>query len=111
VQANPGFGQAGAVVDILGNNLIGTTKATFNGTPATFTVVSSTELKTTVPTVLTTTGGFVQWPTRWLHNGAPVRAFSAYKAKVFEPTYTDTGDQAQHGKPPAVSLKRLSSEF
>ena len=33
------------------------------------------------------------------------------QGEVFEPTYTDTGDQAQHGKPPAVSLKRLSSEF
>src|SRR4029077_3244504 len=39
VRANPGFGKADDVVDILGNKLTGTTMVTFNGTPATFTVV------------------------------------------------------------------------
>jgi hypothetical protein len=73
VQANPGFGQAGAVVDILGNNLIGTTKATFNGTPATFTVVSSTELKTIVPTGATTGKIKVTTPERILVSNVAFR--------------------------------------
>jgi hypothetical protein len=47
----------GAAVTILGTNLTGTTGVTFNGTAATFTVVSSTEIKTTVPSGATT--GFV----------------------------------------------------
>jgi uncharacterized protein (TIGR03437 family) len=39
----------GATIVILGNNLKGTTRVTFNGTPATFTVVSPTEIKAVVP--------------------------------------------------------------
>lgn len=54
VQANPGFGRVGNEVGILGNNLSGTTSVTFNGTPATFTVVSSTFIKAQVPTGATT---------------------------------------------------------
>jgi hypothetical protein len=47
-----------ARVIILGNNLKGTSSVTFNGTAATFTVVSSTEMKTYVPVGATT--GFVK---------------------------------------------------
>jgi uncharacterized repeat protein (TIGR03803 family) len=42
-------GAVGAAVVILGTNLTGATGVTFNGTPATFTVVSSSEITTTVP--------------------------------------------------------------
>jgi len=49
VQANPGFGKSGWTISILGNNLIGTSNVTFNGTPATFTVLSGTHLKAKVP--------------------------------------------------------------
>ena len=49
VQANPNAAKAGRIVGILGNNLTGTTSVTFNSTPATFTVVSSTLIKATVP--------------------------------------------------------------
>jgi hypothetical protein len=41
-------------VKILGNNLTGATKVTFNGKTATFKVASSTETTTTVPTGATT---------------------------------------------------------
>jgi uncharacterized repeat protein (TIGR03803 family) len=50
VKTLPASGKVGASVTILGNNLTGATSVTFNGTAATFTVVSSTEIKTTVPT-------------------------------------------------------------
>ena len=44
----------GQRVAILGSDLTGATSLTFNGTPATFTVVSSTEISTTVPSGATT---------------------------------------------------------
>jgi uncharacterized protein (TIGR03437 family) len=52
-------------VTILGTNLTGASSVTFNGTAATFTVVSGSEITTTVPTdattgpvqVVTSTGG------------------------------------------------------
>ncbi|HYM77935.1 MAG TPA: choice-of-anchor tandem repeat GloVer-containing protein [Candidatus Dormibacteraeota bacterium] len=49
VKPQPAFGKAGASVIILGNNLTGTTSVMFNGTAATFTVVSATEINATVP--------------------------------------------------------------
>jgi uncharacterized repeat protein (TIGR03803 family) len=54
VEASPNFGVAGRVVEILGNNLTGTTNVTFNGTPTTFSVISSTLIKAQVPTGATT---------------------------------------------------------
>ena len=45
-------------VIVLGNQLKGTTSVAFNGTAASFTVISSTEIKTSVPTGATT--GFVK---------------------------------------------------
>jgi uncharacterized repeat protein (TIGR03803 family) len=54
VEAVPGAAKAGANVLILGNNLTGTTAVSFNGMAATFTVVSSTEIKTKVPAGATT---------------------------------------------------------
>jgi uncharacterized repeat protein (TIGR03803 family) len=47
-------GNVGAAVTILGTNLTGATSVTFNGTAAKFTVVSRSEIKTTVPTGATT---------------------------------------------------------
>lgn len=50
VQTMPSLGKVGSAVIILGNALTGTTSVTFNGTATSFTVASSTEIKTTVPT-------------------------------------------------------------
>jgi len=44
----------GSTVDILGSNLTGAISVSFNGTSAAFTVVSATEITTTVPTGATT---------------------------------------------------------
>jgi uncharacterized repeat protein (TIGR03803 family) len=57
VKTLPTFGNVGGSTDILGTNLTGATAVSFNGTPAAFTVVSATEITTTVPTGATT--GFV----------------------------------------------------
>jgi uncharacterized repeat protein (TIGR03803 family) len=52
-----GSGKVGANVIVLGTKLTGATAVSFNGTAATFTVVSNTEITTTVPSGATT--GFV----------------------------------------------------
>jgi uncharacterized repeat protein (TIGR03803 family) len=57
VKTVPAAGKAGLSLYVLGTNLIGATSVSFNGTSATFTVVSATEITTAVPTGATT--GFV----------------------------------------------------
>ena len=54
VGTRPTAGKVGAKVIILGTNLTGATNVSFNGTAATFTVVSGSEIKTTVPVGATT---------------------------------------------------------
>ena len=54
VETLPTSGKVGAAVTILGTDLTGATSVTFNGTLATFTVQSNTEIKTTVPHGATT---------------------------------------------------------
>jgi uncharacterized repeat protein (TIGR03803 family) len=54
VKTQPTSAPVGAAVTILGTSLNGTTTVTFNGTAATFTVASSSEITTTVPTGATT---------------------------------------------------------
>jgi uncharacterized repeat protein (TIGR03803 family) len=60
------LGAVGAVVNILGNNLEGTTRVTFDGVSATFTVISGSEIQATIPdgattgtVVVTTPGGLL----------------------------------------------------
>jgi uncharacterized repeat protein (TIGR03803 family) len=54
VETVPVSDPVGGAVTILGSSLTGSTSVTFNGVAATFTVVSPTEIKTTVPTGATT---------------------------------------------------------
>ena len=54
VDTNPTSGKVGKAVKILGTSLTGSTSVTFNGTAATFTVVSASEITTTVPNGATT---------------------------------------------------------
>src|ERR1017187_7278165 len=49
VKIRPPYGNVGAAVKILGTNLTGAASVSFNGTAAVFTVVSSSEITTTVP--------------------------------------------------------------
>ncbi len=53
VEVSPISGSVGSSVTILGSGLTATTSVTFNGTPATFTVVSASEITTSVPTSAT----------------------------------------------------------
>lgn len=54
VRTAPTSGAVGTTVIILGNNLTGSSSVSFNGTAAQFTVVSQTEITTTVPAGATT---------------------------------------------------------
>jgi uncharacterized repeat protein (TIGR03803 family) len=54
IRTLPLSGSVGATVRILGNKLTGASSVSFNGTPATFTVLSPTLIETTVPTGATT---------------------------------------------------------
>ena len=49
VIASPAFGKANSTVNLLGSNLSGTTAVSFNGIPATYTVVSATQISVVVP--------------------------------------------------------------
>jgi uncharacterized repeat protein (TIGR03803 family) len=69
----PRFGDVGTIVRILGQGLTGSTGVTFNGTAASFTVVSDTEIKTTVPTGATTGRVEVVTSTGTLSSGGPFK--------------------------------------
>jgi uncharacterized repeat protein (TIGR03803 family) len=73
VETQPTSGAVGAAVKILGTSLTGATSVTFNGTAATFTVVSSSEITTTVPTGATTGTVQVVTPRRTLSSNVPFR--------------------------------------
>jgi large repetitive protein len=73
VEREPNSGTIGTAVIILGNNLTGTTSVTFNGTAAAFTIVSSSEIKTTVPNGATTGKVKVTTPSRTLSSNANFR--------------------------------------
>jgi uncharacterized repeat protein (TIGR03803 family) len=71
VRTQPIFGKAGAAIKILGTDLTGTTSVSFNGTPASFSVVSATEIMTTVPLGAITGYLNVVTPSGTLSSGGP----------------------------------------
>ena len=73
VKTLPTSGWPGKAVIILGNNLTGATGVSFNGTAATFTVVSDTEIETTVPCGATTGIVQVTTPSGTLESNVPFR--------------------------------------
>ena len=58
MEVQPFAGKSGQSVQILGSSLNGATRLTFNGAAAKFTIVSATEITTTVPADATT--GYVE---------------------------------------------------
>jgi uncharacterized repeat protein (TIGR03803 family) len=73
VETEPASRRVGRAVKILGTNLTGAASVTFNGTPATFTVVSASEITTTVPTGATTGPVQVVTPGGTLSSNVPFR--------------------------------------
>jgi uncharacterized repeat protein (TIGR03803 family) len=89
VETLPNSGKVGAAIIILGNNLTGATSVTFNGTAATFTVVSSTEITTTVPTGATSGTVEVTTPGGTLKSNVVFRVTPQIKS--FTPTSGPAG--------------------
>jgi uncharacterized repeat protein (TIGR03803 family) len=73
VETNPSSSTVGAAVTILGTNLTGASSVTFNGTAATFTVKSKSEITTKVPTGATTGTVKVVTPDGTLSSNVPFR--------------------------------------
>jgi uncharacterized repeat protein (TIGR03803 family) len=73
VETQPTSGEVGASVIILGTNLTGASSVTFNGTAATFKLVSKSEIKTTVPTGATTGTVEVKSPKNTLKSNVAFR--------------------------------------
>jgi uncharacterized repeat protein (TIGR03803 family) len=73
VETLPTSGKVGAAVKILGTNLTGATGVSFNGTAATFKVVSSSEITTTVPAGATSGFVKVMTPTKTLKSNVAFR--------------------------------------
>lgn len=73
VRTIPTSGKPGANVIILGNNLGEASSVTFNGTAATFKVVSSTEIRATVPAGATTGTVQVSTPSTTLNSNIAFR--------------------------------------
>jgi uncharacterized repeat protein (TIGR03803 family) len=72
-ETRPTSGKVGKAVQILGTKLTGATSVTFNGTTATFTVKSKSEITTTVPTGATTGTVQVVTPGGTLSSNEPFR--------------------------------------
>ena len=75
VKTVPVAAYPGKQVFILGNNLTGATSVSFNGTAASFTVVSATEITATVPAGSTTGTVVVATPGGSLSSNVPFRVF------------------------------------
>jgi uncharacterized repeat protein (TIGR03803 family) len=73
VQTVPASAKNGSTVRILGTDLTSATSVTFNGAPATFAVVSATEITATVPTGATTGTIQVVTPSGTLSSNVPFR--------------------------------------
>ncbi|MGA7635159.1 MAG: choice-of-anchor tandem repeat GloVer-containing protein [Terriglobales bacterium] len=73
VEAQPGSGKVGAAIKILGTDLTGSTSVSFNGTAAKFTVVSSSEITTSVPADASTGEVEVVTPSATLSTNVPFR--------------------------------------
>jgi uncharacterized repeat protein (TIGR03803 family) len=71
VETHPTSGWVGAAISILGTNVTGATRVTFNGHSAVFTVVSSSEITTTVPARATTGKVRVVTPSGTLSSNVP----------------------------------------
>jgi len=101
VETNPTSGMVGTPVIILGTSLVGATSVTFDGTPASFNVVSASEITTTVPTGATTGPVQVTTPSGTLTSNANFRVITPLQLNPVIPCRLvdtrDTHDPIQGG--------------
>ncbi len=89
VETQTTSGEVGATVKILGTNLMGSTSASFNGAAAPFSVVSASEITTTVPPGATTGTVQVVTPSGTLSSNLAFRVLPAVSS--FTPTHGALG--------------------
>jgi uncharacterized repeat protein (TIGR03803 family) len=93
VQPRPNMGEVGAAVTILGNNLTGASKVSFNGKTAVYKVVSATEITTKVPSSATT------GPLTVTSKSGTLKSSGAFlvtpQLKSFAPSHGPVGTQVQ----------------
>jgi uncharacterized repeat protein (TIGR03803 family) len=104
VRTLPNAANVGAKVTILGTNLTGATKVSFDGIAAAFTVVSSTEVTTTVPTGATSGSVTVVTPKGTLTSNVPFRVTPQIKS--FSPASGPVGTSVTIT---GVSLKQTTA--
>jgi uncharacterized repeat protein (TIGR03803 family) len=104
VETRPTSGKEGTAIVILGTDLTGTTSVKFNGTPAKFTVVSSSEITTTVPDWATTGTVTVVTPSGTLKSNVAFRVTPQIES--FTPT---SGSEGTVVTITGVSLKQTTA--
>ena len=104
VRTLPNAANVGAKVTILGTNLTGATKISFDGIAAAFTVVSSTEVTNTVPTGATSGSVTVVTPKGTLTSNVPFRVTPQIKS--FSPASGPVGTSVTIT---GVSLKQTTA--
>jgi uncharacterized repeat protein (TIGR03803 family) len=95
VEAQPASGIVGATVRILGTDLTGATSVTFNGTTATFTVVSISEITTTIPKSATSGEVQVMTPSGLFLSNVPFQVLPQRSGAVRCPTVCHAGHNQQ----------------
>jgi uncharacterized repeat protein (TIGR03803 family) len=113
VQTRPSMGVVGTDVTVLGNNLTGTSKVSFNGIEAHYKVISATEIKTRVPSDATTGALTVTTPSGTLSSAT---FFVMPKLMSFTPVEDPVGTQVQItgvglAQATSASLNGAASEF
>jgi uncharacterized repeat protein (TIGR03803 family) len=88
VETLPASGGVGAGVIILGTNLTGATGVSFNGAAATFTVVSSSEIETSVPAGASTGVVTVKTPASTLSSDVPFQVTTATVQQTATPSFS-----------------------
>ena len=85
VETQPTSGKVGAAVEILGTDLTEATSVTFNGTPAPFKVVSSSQITTDVPAGATTGKVQVVTPSGTLLSNVPFQVLPSLRFSPMSP--------------------------
>jgi uncharacterized repeat protein (TIGR03803 family) len=107
VETNPTSGRVGQPVTILGTSLTGTIGVKFNGTAAMFTVVSGSEITTTVPGGATTGTVAVTTPSGTLNSNVAFNVLTSFQLSNNPSALTIVAGQKRDSHVHGHSRKRI----